>query len=127
MIFIYRRDDERPAAVEHFDMWLAANRKRWGVSGEVILRRLLDSGRLTKERYMAYRAYVCDLVVEDDDSGGNRAYRHREPKHIFGDMFVRTVLSAFGARRITATKACFYLDGLKLTDLHSLERHFAGV
>ena len=121
------RDDERPAAIENFDTWLAAHRQRWGVSGEVILRRLLDSGRLTQEKYAAYRAHVRGLVVEDDDSGGNRSYRHREPKHIFGDMFVRTVLSAFGARRITATKACSYLDGLKLTDLHSLERHVAGV
>ena len=121
------RDDEQPAAVEHLDTWLAAYRQRWGVSGEVILRRLLDTGRLTQDRYTAYRAYVRGLVFDDEDSGGNRAYRHREPKHIFGDMFVRTVLSAFGARRITATKACSYLDGLKLSDLRSLERHVAGV
>ena len=102
------RDDERPAAVEHFDTWLSTYRQRWGVSGEVILRRLLDTGRLSQERYAAYRAHVRGLVVADEDSGGNRAYRHREPKHIFGDMFVKTVLSAFGSRRITATKACSY-------------------
>ena len=121
------RDDERPVAVEHFDTWLAAYRHGWGVSGEVILRRLLDAGRLPQERYIAYRNYVQGLSFEDDESGGSRAYRHREPKHIFGNMFVKTVLSAFGARRITATKACSYLDGLKLTDLHTLERHVAGV
>ena len=119
-------DDERPAAVEHFDLWLAQYRQRWGVSGEVILRRLLDAGRLPQARYTAYRAHVRGLTPHDDEVTGSRAYRHREPTHIFGNTFVRTVLSAFNSRRITATKACSYLDGLKLTDLHSLERHIAG-
>lgn len=120
------RDDERPAAVEFFDTWLAPYRRTWGVSGEVILRRLLDVGRLPQARYTAYRAHVRGMTSNDDEGGGSRAYRYREPKHIFGDMFVRTVLSAFGSRRITATKACTYLDGLKLSDLRNLERHVAG-
>lgn len=120
------RDGERPAAVEHYDMWLAQYRQRWGVSGEVILRRLMDVGRLPQELYTAYRAYVHGLPFDDEEATGSRAYRHREPKHIFGDAFVRTVLGALNARRITATKACSYLDGLKLTDLRSLERHVAG-
>ena len=120
------RDDERPAEVEFFDTWLAPYRQRWGVSGEVILRRLLDAGRLPQERYTAYRNYLRGLTFDDEEPSGNRAYRYREPKHIFGDMFVRTVLNALGARRITATKASSYLDGLKLSDLHNLERHVAG-
>jgi hypothetical protein len=66
------------------------------------------------------------MADDEEEAGGNRAYRHREPKHIFGDMFVGTVLNALNARRITATKACSYLDGLKLSDLHTLERHVAG-
>lgn len=119
-------DEDRPASVEQYELWLAPFRQRWGVSAEVILRRLLDSGRLPQERYAAYRTFVRGRQYEDDDGGGNRTYRHREPKHIFGDMFVRTVLNALGSRKITATKACSYLDGLKLTDLHSLERYVAG-
>lgn len=120
------RDDERPVAVEFFDTWLAPYRQRWGVSGEVILRRLLDSGRLPQASYIAYRTHLRGLPNDDDEGGGNRAYRYREPKHIFGDRFVRTVLTALGSRRITSTKACSYLDGLKLSDLHNLERHVAG-
>lgn len=119
-------DDERPDAVEHFDSWLVQYRQRWGVSGEVILRRLLDAGRLPQARYTEYRAHVRGLALDADEATGSRVYRHREPRHIFGDTFVRTVLSAFNSRRITATKASSYLDGLKLTDLHSLERHIAG-
>ena len=120
------RDDERPISVENFDTWLAQYRQRWGVSGEVILRRLLDVGRLPQERYTAYRAHIRSLSFDDDEATGTRIYRHREPKHIFGDTFVRTVLGALNTRRITATKACSYLDGLKLSDLRSLERHLAG-
>ena len=120
------RDDERPAAVELFDTWLAPYRQRWGVSGEVILRRLLDAGRVPQARYTAYRTHVRGLTFDDDEGGGSRAYRYREPKHVFGDGFVRTVLSALSSRQITATKASSYLDGLTLSDLHSLERHVAG-
>jgi hypothetical protein len=53
-------------------------------------------------------------------------YRHREPKHVFGDMFVRTVLDALSARHITLAKASDYLDRLRIDDLHRLEQHYAG-
>jgi Zn-dependent peptidase ImmA (M78 family) len=119
-------DVERPAAVAMFDAWLAPHRHRWGVSTEVILRRLMDVDRLPRNLYATYREHVSGLVNEQEEEGGNRAYRYREPTHIFGDRYVRTVLSALGARRITATRASLYLDGLKLTDLHNLERHVAG-
>ena len=62
------------------------------------------------------------MKVED----GTRMYRHREPKHIFGDRFVRTVLNSLSARRITLSKASGYLDGLKIADVHELERHYAS-
>jgi Zn-dependent peptidase ImmA (M78 family) len=119
-------DDERPAGAEQFDAWLSPYRRRWGVSGEVILRRLLDSGRLSQDDYDAYRTHVHGLRFDEDDESGSRAYRHREPKHIFGEPFVRTVLDALNSRRITATKASSYLDGLKLSDIRNLEQHLAG-
>jgi len=53
-------------------------------------------------------------------------YRHREPRHIFGDRYVRTVLNSLSARRISLSKASSYLDGLKIADVHELERHLAG-
>ncbi len=120
------RDADRPEDVSHFDEWLIAHRKAWGVSGEVILRRLMDADRLSRPLYAAYRQWRHDTVVAEDD-GGSRAYRHREPKHVFGDTFVRTVLDALSARYITLSKASSYLDNLKIKDLHSLERHYAGV
>jgi len=121
------RDAERPAEATGFDDWLAEQRKAWGVSAEVILLRLLDAGRLSRRNYDAYRAWRDQPMVNQEDAGGSRAYRHREPKHVFGDTFVRTVLDALSARHITLTKASSYLDNLKIKDVHQLERHYAGV
>jgi Zn-dependent peptidase ImmA (M78 family) len=121
------RDAERPAEAAGFDDWLHEQRKAWGVSGEVILLRLLDAGRVSRRDYAAYRAWRDQPMANQEEAGGSRAYRHREPKHVFGDTFVRTVLDALSARRITLSKASSYLDNLKIKDVHLLERHYAGV
>ena len=120
------RDAERPNDASQYDEWLAQPRKAWGVSGEVILRRLLDAGRLPQGQYDAYRQWRARSVTAQKN-GGNREYRHREPEHIFGDTFVRTVLGALYARHITLAKASSYLDSLKIKDLHQLKRHYAGL
>ena len=119
-------DAERPSDVSQYDYWLERQRKAWGVSGEMILRRLLDAGRMPQARYDAYRQWAAQSVVVQSE-GGNREWRHREPRHIFGDTFVRTVLDALYARHITLAKASSYLDNLKIKDLHQLERYYAGV
>ncbi|MDD2768834.1 MAG: ImmA/IrrE family metallo-endopeptidase [Methylococcus sp.] len=120
------QDTARPAEVFRFDEWLEAPLKAWGVSAEVILRRLLDAGRLLQEDYLAYRNWRSRLPAKEA-KGGTRMYRYREPKHLFGDAFVRTILDAMSARQITLTKASAYLDNIKLSDLHQLERHYAGL
>jgi len=120
------RDAERPDEVSQFDEWLAWPRKAWGVSGEVILRRLLDAGRLQQSQYTAYRQWRAKLPILEAESG-TRMYRYREPKHVFGDTFVRTVLDALNARHITLAKASTYLDNLKIKDLHQLENLYAGL
>lgn len=119
------QDADRPDEVSQYDTWLEQSRKEWGVSAEVILRRLLDTGRLPQNQYTAYRRWRAQSAIPQKD-GGNRMYRHREPKHVFGDTFVRTVLDALDARHITLAKASSYLDSLKIKDLHQLERHYAG-
>lgn len=118
------RDDVRPDEVSLLDAWLDGPRKAWGVSGEVILRRLMDVGRLDPRQYEAYRNWK-NQNAPIQDSGGNRQFRNREPIHIFGDNFVRTVLDSLYARRITLTKASSYLDSLKVKDLHQLGRYYA--
>lgn len=120
------RDVDRPDDVSQYDDWLTQLRQALGVSSEVILRRLLDAGRLPQSQYTAYRQWRAQSAIPQKD-GGNRMYRHREPKHVFGDTFVRTVLDALNARHITLAKASSYLDNLKIKDLHQLERHYATI
>lgn len=119
-------DKDRPLEVSQYDRWLEHKRKEWGVSSEVILRRLLDRGRLEQGEYTAYQQWREHQTVTQKD-GGNRQYRYREPVHVFGNPFVRTVLDALSARHITLARASSYLDSLKIEDLHQLESYFASL
>lgn len=118
-------DAERPANITEFDAWLRDYRRAWGVSTEVILLRLVDSDRLNRVIYREYRAWR-DQQPELASGGGTRTYRHREPKHLFGDKFVQVVLDSLSSRNITITRASRYLDSLKLKDLHQLANYYAG-
>lgn len=118
-------DASRPAQVAEFDSWLKPFRKLLAVSTEVILRRLMDEGRLPYGVYASYRQWRAAQPAQDG-SGGSREWRHREPKHLFGDKFVRTVLDALESRQITLAKASDCLDSLKVNDIRELERYYAG-
>ena len=120
------QDENRPDEVSQYESWLRRQTQEWGVSTEVILRRLLDGRRLPQNLYVGYRQWRADTVVPQSE-GGSREWRSREPKHIFGDVFVRTVFDALNARKITLNKASNYLDSLKIKDLHQLEKYYAGL
>ncbi|PKN22264.1 MAG: peptidase [Deltaproteobacteria bacterium HGW-Deltaproteobacteria-22] len=119
------RDELRPATADRYDEWLAPQRRTWGVSSEVILRRLMDVGRLSSERYGEYRNWRRSLPVSALKKGGNRAKRYREPLSLFGQPFVRTMLDAKNAGLLSLARTSTFLDGLKLADLHRLERECA--
>ncbi|MFO7775722.1 MAG: ImmA/IrrE family metallo-endopeptidase [Candidatus Hydrogenedentota bacterium] len=119
-------DSDRPDDVALFDDWLRPFRKQWGVSSEVILRRLLEVGRLEQQAYEAYRAWWHEQPLLGH-KGGSRQHRAREPLHVFGGRFVRTVLDALHAQQISLNKASKYLDNLKIKDVHKLEAHVKGV
>ena len=120
------QDASRPQDVSEYEIWLKEYTKAWGISTEVVLRRLLDVGRLPQNLYESYRQWRKTTVVLEKD-GGNREWRSREPKHIFGDVFVRTVFDALNARKITLNKASNYLDSLTIKDIHKLEHYYAGL
>ena len=117
-------DIKRPGKANLYDAWLEEHSKQWGVSAEVILRRLLDVGRLSQAQYTAYRSWRQTLVFNEGASG-SRKYRYREPEHVFGSEFVCTVLDALSAQRITLARASTYLDNLKVKDLHKLRNWYA--
>lgn len=113
-------DRARPRDVAELDAWLRPLTRKLGVSAEVVLRRLLDSKRLNQAAYEGYRQWREKQPVSDDRTG-SRKYRHREPRHLFGDPFVSVVLDALHAKQITLAKASTYLDNLKISDVHQLE------
>lgn len=119
-------DATRPLEVSEYYGWLRQDADNWGVSAEVILRRLMDSGRLERELYEAYRVWSQRQPIRKQE-GGSRQWRNREPLHIFGSRFVRTIFDALHARQITLNKASGYLDNLKVKDVHKLEEHLANV
>ncbi len=115
----------KPSAVSEFTTWLAPYKKTWGVSTEVILRRLSDQNLISANDYAAYRNWLKTQEIINKD-GGSRKYRHREPQHIFGDKYVRTVFDAKNAQQLSLAKTSSYLDNLKVKDLKQLEQYIAG-
>lgn len=125
--FLQKIDDRRrPDKVEEIDNWLAPWRNQWGVSGEVILIRLMETGRVDRATYEAYRQWRSSLPIPEAE-GGSREYRYREPIHLFGEKYVRTVLDAMHADRISLNKTSGFLDNLKVSDVRKLETHIAGL
>lgn len=100
---------------------------RWGVSVEMLILRLVENQKLARTDYDKYRTWLSALPLNDEDGGGSRSYRHREPLHLFGDRYVRTVLDAYRANQISLNKASGFLDNLKISDVHELERYVADV
>lgn len=114
-----------PNDVQMFDDWLKHDCKRLGVSAETVLLRLVDAGKISQEKYVEYRKWREQIVWPENNTSGNRVWRHREPVHLFGKRFVGTVLESLHARQITLAKASGFLDNLKVKDVHKLERVYA--
>jgi Zn-dependent peptidase ImmA (M78 family)/transcriptional regulator with XRE-family HTH domain len=114
--------------VQAYDQHLKDLCDSWCVSAEVILRRLLDEGHIVGEQYQAYRQWKQSLPIpKKTKSKIPRTYRHREPNHIFGQPFVRTVFDALDNKQITLAKASTYLDNLKIKDLRKLEETYVHI
>lgn len=107
------------------DSQLQIFRRLWGVSTDTILIRLIASNRLDQGIYDEFKVWR-DSRPTEESQGGSREWRHREPRHILGDTYVRAVLQALDANKLSIVKASKYLDDLKLSDLRQLERYYAG-
>lgn len=117
---------QKPDEPELIDDWLRPYRNRWGVSTEALLLRLLSVGRLEQSEYDNYKAWHQARPAIDEPRG-TRLYRHREPRNVFGDPYVRSVLDALDQEKITLNKASKFLDGLKVTDIRKLEHYCASL
>lgn len=106
-----------------FDKEMKPFAKKYCVSVEVIIRRLLDNKRISREQYNDYRKYKS-THNSPQALKGVRMYRHLEPVHIFGESYVKVVLDALHQKHITLFRASTYLDNLKIKNIHKLEKSF---
>lgn len=113
----------QPDEVYQYGAWLGSFAKEWGVSIEVILRRLRDTNRLEASQYTSYREWYRNSSKKPK-VGGNRSNRHKEPITLFGETYVKTVLDALNNQHISLVRASTYLDSLKIKDLHKLEKNY---
>lgn len=119
-------DRDRPSDVTAYDEWLEPFKKAWGVSGQAILIRLQEAGRIKSPSvrdYFAFKKRGSQENATRNDTEEGMRWRHREPLHIFGMPYVRAVLSAFDAERIPLSKASRFLDNVSIKDVHKLENH----
>lgn len=107
--------------VQAYDSYLKMFSRKWCVSAETILRRMLDNGLLSQDKYQAYRSWKNAIPVGENRQGGGNRVRYKEPVRIFGQPFVRAVMDALSDSQITLAKASSYLDNLKIKDLRRLE------
>src|SRR5690606_21455562 len=124
--FLDRIEDRaRPHTPDQYRTWLRPAVKPLGVSVHAVVLRLLHAGRLPRASYFQYVDWAKRHRPATKD-GGNRKHRPGEPRHIFGDTYVRTVLDAYHDRRIPLTSVSKYLDNIKLEHIHRLEGYYAG-
>jgi Zn-dependent peptidase ImmA (M78 family) len=112
--------------VEEYDNFLSNHKKRWCVSGEAILVRLLINNIITQQHYQSYKNFKSQQAVKASQRDAGpipRTYRHREPMNVFGKPFVYAVFDSLHNRNITLAKASTYLDNLKISDVRQLERY----
>lgn len=112
-------------SVDKYDEYLSDYRTQWGVSGDVIIRRLSDEGYIEARLYQDYLAHKRGLPRVEPANTPRLRYRDnrdKEPLNIFGRTFVSVVFNALHTEQITVNKASKYLDNLKITDLRKLER-----
>lgn len=107
------------ASLAHHEDWpdplLRNLSRRFWVSPEVVLLRLLTLRRTTQRFYDEWRSRQQNL-----GSSGGRADPPRQVISHAGGTFVQLVLSAYHARRITASTLSNYL-GVKLKHLPAIE------
>jgi len=120
-------DELQNLDTQEYDNYLSQFKKRWCVSGDAILYRLLRDNKITQTRYEDYKD-LKEEQFKQRQSGGSkpipRVYRYREPVNIFGNSYVATVLDALQNKHITLSKASTHLDNLKIRTLHKLEKDF---
>jgi Zn-dependent peptidase ImmA (M78 family) len=98
---------------------------RFGVSREVILRRLLILGRTTAAFYRRKRAEYAEEWRRRREAQEGYAPPDVVALGRAGHLFTQLVLESYHTERITSSNVADYLD-VKLRHLANIERHAAS-
>lgn len=122
---------EDPVVLEHStspewrDEELGMLSRRFSVSREVVLRRLLTLGRTTLEFYRKRRAeYLERYRQRTEGVGGGPTWDRRAVARV-GALFARLALESYYRERITASDLSEYL-GVKLKHMAAIEKTVYG-
>lgn len=113
-----------PQKADDYDEAFEAFSRNLGISVEVILVRLLNERKISRENYNTYKkikSEVSQSTVSQSVPISRR--RYAEPARIFGHRYVNTVLSALGEDRITLNKASDYLDKIKIKNFKDMRSY----
>ncbi len=105
---------------EWSDEEISSLKKKFKVSNEVILRRLLSLDLTTPEFYKKMREKWNTLPRTKSEGGGEEGYQITLRTH--PKVFIRTVLNALNKNDITLVDVSYLLD-MKLKHLKNLEEH----
>ena len=100
-------------------------RNAWGVSTEVILRRLIDEHKIGNSVYSSFDSWQKANPIILPEPRQVKRHRHSEPLRIFGRKFVSLVLDALSHQRLSMNKASSFLDNIQIKDIHKLESRCA--
>ncbi len=119
----------RGATPTNYNETLQPLAKQLGISVEVIVVDLLNKNFITPADYDTYKEINQQRNDTTSAQSVNnnpipRIYRHREPRHIFGETYVKTVLDSLNSQRISLNRASDYLDRLKISDLKKLSSNY---
>jgi Zn-dependent peptidase ImmA (M78 family) len=117
--------DHPPQNPEQFSDWLQPLTKQHGVSAAMALLRLTRLNVVSGDLYKRYQKFY-EIRNAQPAKRGNRKWRHREPKHLFGQGFVSTIFDALAEKKVSLVKASNYLDGLKIHDIKKLQEHISA-
>ena len=95
--------------------------KIYGVSREVILRRLFDEKRITKDDYRKQVAVITSRYRKKPDKPGGSFYRTRSA--YLGDAYIRIVMTKYSAQEISISEASDYLN-IRPKNFEQMETNF---
>ncbi|HEC35069.1 MAG TPA: ImmA/IrrE family metallo-endopeptidase [Anaerolineae bacterium] len=111
----------KPDGIRWSDEMLQALGKRFKVSREVILRRLLTLGRTTKDFYQRKREEWLEECESVGKRRGGFLQYHRRVLRDNGRKFTSLLFEAYRQKLITAYEVSRYLGGVRLEHIKSIE------